>query len=246
MQETINDEDIKAKKEWIVTYFDGIVWLKITNLDKIIEEGFIEEALTLALCYIDAMANFYQRKSGDRKKTFIDTIYDYSDFEESFSKISRIFLVRNGKDTSGEKTRPGTPISCYEEIKAALLEKYGRNNNHHKEMDKKGVIQYLKSKLNSCDWKNIETNLDKFSYAAVLYEKSRSAGVHEMGFETMIHKGEPSFEQNKQGEDIYYSGDILCFSKEIILSTLKNVHQNLRRKCLDEAKWPCELDENSS
>ena len=236
----MNREHIETMKAWILTYFDRIVEPKITNLDKIVDQGFIEEALTLALCYIDAMANFDREKRNDRKKTFINTIYDYSDFKELFSKISRIFLVRTGRDPSERNTKSGRSISHYEEIKAALLEKYGRDNDHTQEMDKDGVIQYLKGKLSTCDWENLETNLDRFSYAAVLYERCRSAGVHEMGFETPLQKGPPLFERNKQGEAIYY-GDILCFSKEIIVSTLKNVHHNLKSKCLQEAKWPCEL-----
>lgn len=236
----MNKEDIETMKEWIVTYFDKIVCPKISNLDKMIDQGFIEEALTLALCYIDTMANF-DRQKHNHNKTFINTIYNHSDFKESFSKISRIFLVRTGRAPSEKNTKSGTSISHFEEIKSALLEKFGRVNDHRQEMDKGGVIKYLKGKLSSCDWTNLEDNLDNFSYAAVLYERVRSAGVHELGIETVLHRGEPFFERNKAGEDIYYHEDILCFSKEIIISALKNIHQNLRKICLDEGRWPCEL-----
>ena len=147
----MNKENIETMKAWILTYFDRIVEPKITNLDKIVDQGFIEEALTLALCYIDAMANFDREKRNDRKKTFINTIYDYSDFKELFSKISRIFLVRTGRDPSERNTKSGTSISHYEEIKAALLEKYGRDNDHTQEMDKDGVIHNLKGKLSTWD-----------------------------------------------------------------------------------------------
>jgi len=240
----MNTEDIKTKEEWIVTYFDKMVWPKITNLDRMIDQGFIEEALTLSLCYIEAIAKFnppFNSQKYNSQKTFISTIYKYSDFEASFSKVSRIFLHRTGRDPLDKNAKGGKAICRYEEINAALLEKYGRENDHHKEMDKDGVIQYLKTKLSSCDWENLKTNLDSYSYAAVLYAMGRTSAVHEMGFETALDKGEPVFERNTQGDDIYYSGDILCFSKEIILSTLKNVHQNLRSKCLAEAKWPGEL-----
>lgn len=237
----MNEEDIRAMNAWIDTYFDGIVQPKITNLHKMIDQGFSEEALTLALCYIDAMANFDRQKRNDRKITFINTVYDYSNYRRLFSKISKIFLISAGRDPPEKNTKSGTSISHFEEIKAALLEKYGRENDPLKEMDKDGVIQYLRGKLKTCDWQNLKNNLDRFSYAAVLYERCRSAGVHEMGFETALHKGQPLFERNKQGDDIYYYGDILCFSKEIILSALKNVHQNLKSQCLEEAKWPCDL-----
>lgn len=246
----MNKEDIITTKEWIGTYFDGIVRPKITNLDRMIDQGFIEEALTLSLCYIEAIANFNptfnSQKRNVSQKTFINTIYDYSDFKASFSKISRIFLYRTGRDPF-KIAKVDKPICRCKEINDALSEIYGRDNDHHQEMDKDGVIQYLKTKLSSCDWEKLKTKLDSFSYAAVLYARGRSAAVHDMGFETVLDKGEPVFERNNQGDDIYYSGDILCFSKEIILSTLKNVHRNLRKKCLDEAKWPGELvDDNGS
>jgi hypothetical protein len=237
----MNDDDIRSMKEWITTYFDEIVQPKIRNVHKMIEQGYVEEALTLALCYIDAMANFDHSKRNDIKTTFINTIYDFSTFKESFSKISKIFLIRTGRDPSDKNTKGGTSIDKYEEIKAALLRKYGRDNDQQKEMTKDGVIEYLKGELHSCDWRNIEANLDRFSYAAVLYERWRSAGVHEMGFETVLQNGQPLIERNRKGEDIYYHGDILCFSKEIILATLNNVFQNLKSKCLLEVKWPCEI-----
>jgi len=247
----MNKEDIETMEEWIVTYFDKMVWPKITNLDRMIDQGFIEEALTLSLCYIEAIAifnpSFKSPKYNRSKETFINTIYAYSDFKASFSKISRIFLYRTGRHLCDKNAKVGKRICRCKEINAALLEEYRRDNDHHKEMDKDGVIQYLKTKLSSCDWGSLETNLDSYSYAAVLYARGRSSAVHEMGFETVLDKGEPVFERNKQGDDIYYSGDILCFSKEIILSTLKNVHRNLRSKCLAEAKWPGELiDGNGS
>jgi hypothetical protein len=237
----MNEDEIISMKGWIETYFDDIVQPKIANLNKMIQHGFVEESLTLALCYIDAMTNFDRPKRSERKTTFINIIYDFSNLKKSFSKISKIYLIRAGRNSLEKNTKGGTSLDKYEEIKAALLKKYGRNNDHHQEMDKDGVIQYLRKKLRSCDWQNLEANLDNFSYAAVLYERWRSAGVHEMGFETALHNGRPLMEKNEQGEDIYYHDDILCFSKEIILSTLNNVFQNLKSTCLLEVKWPCEI-----
>lgn len=237
----MSEEDIKVMREWIATYFDKIVQPKIDNLNKMVTHGFVEEALVLALCYIDAIANFDRPKRNDRKITFINTVYDYSNFKDLFSRISKIFLIRMGRDISEAKTKSGVSISHFQEVKSALLRKYGRENDHLKEVDKDGVIQYLKTELRTCDWQNLESNLDRFSYAAVLYERWRSAGVHEMGLETSIHNGQPVIERNGHGDDIYYTNDILCFSKEIVLSTLTNLHRNLKSECLCKIKWPCEV-----
>jgi len=235
----MNAEDTRVLRELIKSYFDNIVGPKIANLDKMIDQGFTEEALTLALCYIDAIANFYCQK-GEIRQKFINVIFKHSGYKESFSKISKIYIIRRGKDPS-EKNKDGVKIAHYEEIKAALLKKYGRANDHRQEVNKADLIKYLNTELGPCDWQNIEANLDKFSYAAVLYERGRSSGVHDMAIETTFELGEPSFEQNELGEDLYYDGDILCFSKELILSTLKNIHKDLGAECISEAKWPCEL-----
>lgn len=235
----MNTKEIEAKRDWIATYFDKMVGPKINNLDNMMNQGFIEEALTLALCYIDAIPNFLAKNNNPRL-TFIKTIYDYSGQKELFSKISIWFFVINGKDSS-EHDKNGTPIFHYKDIKEALIKRFDKNNNVQQEVDKDELIKYLKSNIKSCDTRNLKARLDYFSYAAVLYEWGRSSGVHSMGiFATSSKKG-TSFEKNQQGEEVYYNSDRLCFSKEIIISTLKNIHQNLRKKCLDETKWPYEL-----
>ena len=85
--------------------------------------------------------------------------------------------------------------------------------------------------------------MDKFSYAAVLYEEYRCAGVHKGAMATTwdAETGKPLFEKSEDGAAIYYSGNTLCFSKEIIIGTLESIHNNLREKCIMEIKWPYEL-----
>lgn len=236
----MDEEDIEAKKEFIAAFFNDYS-RKISNLSKMLEQGFIEEALILACCYICALANHRYGMSNERDN-FIKIIYGYSDNKILFSRISWIDFYKNGKDTS-EKNRNGKPIANYEDIKSALLKIFDKRSDHHQEMDKNGLIDYLKHQKLFSDFRNLEANLDNFSYAAVLYEKYRSAGVHEGG---MAHSwdvgtGKPLFTRNEQGEDIYYNGNTLCFSKEIILTTLSRVSNNLKEQCVSAAKWPHEL-----
>ncbi len=108
-------------------------------------------------------------------------------------------------------------------------------------VDKDALVKYLKGILKSCDWQNVEANVDKFSYASILWERYRSNGVRQLGVYAPLKNGGPVFERNARGEDIYYVDDILCFSKQIIISTLRNIHRNLKRKCLEELKWANEL-----
>ena len=236
----MNKEAIKAKKTIIAAVFNKFA-KKISNLHKMLEQGFIEEALILACCYISALADLrYGTK--DNRDNFIKIIFDYSDFKNLFSKISWINFYKKGKDPLG-KSKTGKPISRYEDIKSSLLKIYDKKSDHYQEMYKSGVINYLKQQLSNLDLQNLEVNLDKFSYAAVLYEEYRSAGVHKgsMAHSWDAETGKPLFDRNEKGEDIYYDGNILCFSKEIILATLKNVHHNLEDKCISVTKWPHEL-----
>lgn len=230
----MDTKDLESYRNWIADYFDRMVYPKIKNLDKIIDQGFVEEALTLALCYIEAIPNFLS-PSITSKHTFINTIYDYSGQKDLFSKISIWFFSIYSQDAK--------PIPNYNNIKTALINKFGSAYDVKQEVDKNELIKYLKSNLKrNCDIRNLEKNLDNFSYAAVLYEWGRSASVHNMGiFTTPSKGGVPLFSKNKQGDDVYYDSDRLCFSKEIIISTLKNIYINLRKKCLVEAKFPYEL-----
>lgn len=222
----LSKEDMGAKRDSIVALFNYYS-KKIANLYKILDHGFVEEALILAFCYICALANL--RYKANERDNFIKIIYEYSENKDLFSKISWIYFYKKGKEHS-EKNNAGIPISHYEDIKRSLLKIYYKKSDHHKEMDKNRMIDYLKQQLTNLDMRNLEANLDKFSYAAVLYEKYRSAGVHEGG---MAHSwnetGEPLFNKNVQGEDIYYNGNILCFSKEIIFDILKIIHNNLKK-----------------
>jgi len=236
----MDEEDIEAKKEFVVTFFNNYS-KKNSSLHRMLDQGFIEEALILACCYICALANHRYGMSNERDN-FIKIIYEHSDNKNLFSKISWIDFYKNGKDPI-ERIKKGKPIANYKNIKAALLKIFDKKSDHHQEMDKNGLIDHLKDQKPSIDFRNSEANLDNFSYAAVLYEKYRSAGVHEGG---MAHSwdaetGKPLFIRNEQGEDIYYNGNTLCFSKEIILTTLKNVHHNLKKQCLSAIKWPHEL-----
>jgi hypothetical protein len=49
------------------------------------------------------------------------------------------------------------------------------------------------------------------------------------------------FERSHKGEDIYYDGNVLYFSKEIILEVLSNITQALRKECASQCRFPWEL-----
>lgn len=227
--------EIDAKKKFIEAFFSDF-GDKIARIKKMMSLGFVEEALILACCYISALANFRYNRKADRDN-FVKAIYEYSRQKDLFAKISWIDFYKKGKDGKGNR------ISNYETIKTALLKKYEKKCDHRQEMDKDGIIDYLKSELENLDFCNLEANMDKFSYAAVLYKEYRCAGVHEgsMANTWDAKTGKPSFEKSIDGDAIYYSGNTLCFSKEIIIAVLENIHGNLRSKCIGEIKWPNEL-----
>jgi len=235
------NENMEAKLDFIETSFRDLEQ-RLARIRKLVELGYIEEAIILACCAIDSIASERYNKDYASQKDFIDLISRYSGHQPEFAKISWIFLYQNGKDPS-DTTSSGKPLSGYNQIKTALLERYGKEaSDHHQELDKRGIVEYLKRKKLNLDWGNLETNLDKFSYSAVLYEKYRSRGVHKRSIATKWSaEGKPLFEKNSDGEDIYYDGNILYFSKEIILEVLGNIIQNLKVECIPQVLFPWEL-----
>jgi len=236
----MTDDNVEAKLEFIETSFRDLEQ-RLKRIRELVQLGYVEEAIILACCAIDSIASIRYSEDYATQKDFIHLISQYSGHQAEFAKISWIFLYKNGKDPS-ETTSPGKPLAGYNQIKPALLELYGKESNHHQELDKRGIIDYLKGKKLSLDWHNLEANLDKFSYSAVLYEKYRSRGVHKRSIATKWStEGKPLFEKNSDGEDIYYDGNILYFSKEIILEVLENIIQNLKVECIPQVLFPWEL-----
>ncbi|MHB8883265.1 MAG: hypothetical protein ACYC69_17370 [Thermodesulfovibrionales bacterium] len=233
----MNNYELDSKQELIRAFFDEFS-SKICKVQQLGEQAFIEEALILALCYISALAGYRYGRSSERDK-FVKILFEYSDNKNAFKKISWFDFYKNGKDTS-EKSKSGKAIANYHEIKATLVNKFAKASDHRQEMIKEDIIIYLQNENNTLNYRSIEACLDKFSYAAVLYEHYRCAGVHEGSMAVIwdAMSGMPLFEKNEYGDDIYYSGNILCFSRQIIMSSLESICRNLRKACLDAGKWP--------
>ena len=235
----MNEEQRAAKLDFIGAFFRDVD-KRTGRLRTMIDQGFTEEAVILACCYIDSVAAFRYNKDYADRKDFIRIIFEYSGRKTEFCRISWINLYKRGKDVSAQEAA-GKPIAGYEEIKATLLSLYGKECDCNKEMDKEALMAYLRQQGLRLDWKNLESNLDNFSYAAVLFENYRSRGVHSGRIATKWNVAGPVFDKSHDGEDIYYDGNILYFSKEIILEVLTNIGQNLRTLCMDECKFPHEL-----
>jgi hypothetical protein len=230
----------KAKLEFIRAFFDDIDQRNL-RLQRLSELSFPEEAIILACCYIESLASFRYHKEYAGRQEFIRIIYEFSGHRTDFDKISWINLYKTGKACSSKEAE-GKPILGYEQIKAELLGLYGKHCDHRREMNKLALIDYLKSRGLKLDWMNVEANLDYFSYAAVLYERYRSRGVHRGRIATKWdYTGRPVFGKSHSGDDVYYDGNILYFSKEIIFDVLANISRTLRTMCMAEQNFPHEL-----
>lgn len=230
---------VDAKKKLIEPYFEHFCD-KNKKLEEIYSKGYTSEAVTLACCYIEALGNIRYQRS-ENKRNFIDIIFDYSEKGDQFSKICYKNFIKYGKDDS-EKYKPGIPIANYHKLKDAFQKKL-IGCNHKEDMGERVLIEYLKGENLKLDYGSLKKNFCKFSYASILYERYRNAGVHigDILVPRDVETGERLFEKNENGEDIYCEDGNLRFSKEIIFLILERIIRNLKKECLEKGKWPGEL-----
>lgn len=234
----MKEEDWAVKRDFIAAYFDDFAG-KIARVKRIQELDMPEEAITLACCYIAALANLRYNDKYEWRK-FVRLVNDYSSHHNILSRISIPDLFQNGKDNS-EKDKRRKPLARYHEIVEVLKTRFGSSPDHRREVPKVRLIEILKAELDGLDEMNLDRNLDRFSYAKLLYEQYRNPGVHHGGMAHVHNVDGPVFRRSLSGEQIYYSWTWLQFSIDFIISLLEEVHTNLASECIKKIKWPHEL-----
>lgn len=234
----MKEEDWAAKRDFIPAYFDDFAG-KIARVKRIQELDMPEEAITLACCYIAALANLRYEDAHEWRR-FVRLVNDYSCYRNILSRISIPDILQNGKDNN-EKNKRGKPLARYHEIVEVLKAQFGSSADHCREVPKARLIKILKEELNGLDEMNLDRNLDRFSYAALLYDQYRNPGVHHGGMAHVYNVDGPVFRRSPSGEPIYYLWTWLQFSIDFIISLLEEVHTNLASECIKQIKWPHEL-----
>jgi hypothetical protein len=94
------------------------------------------------------------------------------------------------------------------------------------------------------DLKNLEANLWRYSYGAVLDRRWRSQGVHEGQINAPWdgQTGIRVFPRGRDGAAVYYNSfGKLTFAGSFVMESLRNTFEGLRTECLRRTAFPFEL-----
>lgn len=168
---SISKEDKKAKMEFIRAFFDDFD-IKTGYLEKLYESGHRDEARTLCSCYIDSLASALYWPDDRSKFNFVRVLREHSG-EDIFSHIHPKQLYESVRKLSIRRSNKWVRIHA--SISGVLQDADRRLYNERE------VTDLLVSLLDKSQIKDIELELWRGTFAAIVYDQFRIASVHGFG-----------------------------------------------------------------
>lgn len=182
----ISEEDQKAKREFIGSFFDDFD-KKVAYLEELYQSSLRDEARILCSCYIDAIASALYWPDERSNFNYVKSLKEHSG-KEIFSHVHPKMLdeaVHKLSKRSGKWTTIHTKIS--ETLQRTDKKLYREHE----------IIDLLTSLLKSLEIKNIKQELWRGTFAAIVYDRFRIEAVHRFGppdattFDLTTFQGQP-------------------------------------------------------
>lgn len=209
-----SDDDLKAKVEFIKTFFDDLD-KKIAFLDELYSNSRRDEARVLCSCYIDWLASALYWPEERNNFNFVRILKEYG-AEEIFSFIHPKMIEASLSKKASEKW-----IAIHKKTSPVFQEALGRLYDEHE------IIALLSSVLNNEEIEDIKKELWRGSFAAIVYSEVRNVSVHSFGppdgisFDNTLFKGQPCPQ----------------IDFDLAHKTLKSLASAVREISLNSTKW---------
>ncbi|MCI0557420.1 MAG: hypothetical protein MN733_02915 [Nitrososphaera sp.] len=228
-----------AKIESLTAYFDQ--WEKdvaraehLLNSDKY----FLEGVLVLS-CYIGALARLRYPQETKDWKSYKTIVSQYSGLEDIFNNIDLLLFYQWPKSKlANAAIYKG--LKNHAELVSILKKEFGDEEDikgsASRYQDQTALMDLIKKENTTWfDEDNFKKYVELFSNNQILYEFLRCEAVHNADF--------PLFNASWQPETKKHTyKDNHQVSRNVILTTVKNIGGKLREECLAESKWPWELE----
>lgn len=226
------------KRSFIEAYFEDVE-ARIGRVAQIAAQGFTEEALILACCHLSGMAQLRYAGSRDDAKLFTQLVREYGGHPEVYERVSRREITRwTEKDPFAPKA-----LQEHAAVSVEIGKRFGDEPSVAGDPTEVELIAALQG-VPRMDMKNLEVNLWKYTYGAILYRRWRSPGVHRGAIDAPweVETRRKVFGLGDNGQRAHYdSFDRLTFSETLVMDTLQRVFEALRAECLEKNVFPPEL-----
>ncbi|MGE0552766.1 MAG: hypothetical protein AB7R55_04995 [Gemmatimonadales bacterium] len=232
-----------AKRSFIEAYFEDVE-ARIGRVAQIAAQGFSEEALILACCHLSGMAQLRYAGGRDDMRLFTRLVRDSGGHGEVYDRVSRREITCwTDKDPFAPKA-----LQEHEAVGAEVAKRFGDEPSVAGDPKEGELLAALKG-VPRIDLQNLEANVWRFTYGAILYRRWRSPGVHqgEIDAPWEVESRRKVFRLGDNGERAYYNSfHRLTFSERLVMDTLQRVFEALRAECLEKNVFPPELPQMSA
>jgi hypothetical protein len=226
------------KRFLIQAYFDNIE-ARLERLRRIADQSFTEEALILACCYLNGLAQARFVGVRDDTKLFTDLLRSYGGHPELFERVSRVEIIHR------VNSDPFAPKELHEHaaVSQQIVTRFGDSASVNGDPTEAELLNALAA-APCVDPNNLKVNLWRYTYGAILYRRWRSPGVHagEIDGAWDVETGQKVFPVGDDGAGSYYNTfGRLTFSATLVMDTLHRAFISIRAECLEKGAFPPEL-----
>ena len=218
---------MKALKATIRSYFDELGKRLDRSAKLLGREEFLFEAILVLCCHIGSYARLRFPKQSDHE-SYKRIVLVYAGQRQLYEKIDLLFLYQWPRSDLSDDRRY-KKFKNYSSVKRILESHFGDENAIQQKQQfvtQDSIIKRVTS-IPGLDMNNLKISLPLFSVAEELYHYMRCPAVHNMRFAFW----------SKQGKGTHP----LTKNKYTLLTTARNIHRNLKRECLKQAKLPSQL-----
>jgi len=213
-------------------------WHKdISKAEKLLNaEEYFLEAIILLSCYVDAFARLRYPNENSDVKAFKRIIRNYSGNADVFNEIDLLFLYC-WKNTTISNEAIYRKLENYEKLISVLVAHYGNEEEiaipSKRYVNRIELCNLLISKnLSWFNESNFQEYVELFSNGQIFYKFVRCEAVHNVYCPLF---NEVHSENGVRFDDNHHVG------RDLILSTVKNIHSSLAAECKYKNLWPQEL-----
>ncbi|MFH0812458.1 MAG: hypothetical protein V2A69_06420 [Pseudomonadota bacterium] len=229
------DSMIEDHQDLITGYFKQ--WQQdIERAESLItSDQFFLEGLLVLCCYVGALGRLRYPKETRDLKSYKTIVWEYSSQKDVYENIDMLFFYQWPRSILADKN-VYQKLRNYSELVNVFNREFGDEAviTNQQRYQKREELARL-AKRDGAAWfdeSNFKEHIELFSNNQILYEFVRCEAVHNVSFpllDRVLEQGKSTYRDNHQ------------ITRNVILTTVKNIIARLEKECIERIRWPWEL-----